>query len=73
MYTYSSSNLKEAHLEKYFTYTYGYTTRAMNTYGGGSVYESSTLTTRTVCMSNCTYGEDTLRLNDIQHAKFSLH
>jgi len=53
VYTYSSSNLEEAHLQKHSTatYTYGYTTRAMNLYGGGSVYNSSTLTATNVCAS----------------------
>lgn len=45
VYTYCSSILEEAHLQKNCTYTYGYTTQAMNTYGGGSLYEPSTLTT----------------------------
>jgi len=51
VYTYSSSILEEAHWQKLLTYTSGYTTQAMNLYGGGSVYESSTLTARNVSTS----------------------
>jgi hypothetical protein len=72
VYTYSSSILEEAHFQKHFSYTYGYTTRAMNRNGGGPVYQSSTLTATNVCTSEVhlrrrhpkikrTYSGDTLR------------
>jgi len=54
VYTYSSSNLEEAHFQRHSTaaYTYGYTTRAKkHTYGRGSVYKWSTLTAMNVCTS----------------------
>jgi len=53
VYTYSSSNLEEAHLRRHSTatYTYGYTIGAKHSYGGVSVYEWSTLTATNVSTS----------------------
>jgi len=52
LYPYSSSNLEEAHLQKHFTDTYGYTTQVINTHQTGYVHESSTLTTVNIWTSN---------------------
>jgi len=39
VYTYSSSNLEEAHWQQHFAANLGYITRATNTYGGEFVYD----------------------------------
>ena len=51
VYTYSSSNLEEAHWQKHFAANIGYITRATNTYEGEIVYDWSTLTATNICTS----------------------
>jgi hypothetical protein len=88
VYSYSSSNLEEAHLRKHSTatYTYGYITRVKHAYGDRLYYKrnpsteedqpmwEALLPPRTSARAKCTYGEDTLalQLKHIDDEKLSL-